>query len=147
MNAPAETIVETDMSAFQSEKIGISLEGVGMEFSKPNGAYVRAIERVDETVGEGRFVSIVGPSGCGKSTLLSLIAGLQTPSEGSVFVEGQLVTGPRRSIGFVFQEDTTLPWKTVEENVEFGLKIAGEPRKSRTQRTDDMINLVGLQGF
>ena len=71
---------------------------------------------------EGEFVSIVGPSGCGKSTLLNLVAGLDRPSEGTVSLHGVAVSGPNASVGFMLQKDLLLPWRTVLQNVEFGLE-------------------------
>lgn len=126
---------------------GIVLDGVVKRFERPDGSTLEAVSRVDESVAEGTFISVVGPSGCGKSTLLSIIAGLQPATEGEVSVAGKPVRGPQRSIGFVFQEDSTLPWKSVEENVRFGMRIAGVPADQQRTRAQEMIDLVGLQGF
>lgn len=108
---------------------------------------LQAIERVEETVERGRFVSIVGPSGCGKSTLLLIAAGLLKPTRGAVWLSGKQITKPDRSIGMVFQEDSTLPWRSVLANVCFGLEIAGVPHREQLARAQPMIELVGLQGF
>lgn len=111
------------------------------------GDMLEAIRCVNETVAHGRFVSIVGPSGCGKSTLLLIAAGLVRPSDGQVCLLGQPITRPDRSIGMVFQEDSTLPWRTVLANVCFGLEIAGASRDEQIKRAQPMIDLVGLRGF
>ncbi|MBK0420739.1 ABC transporter ATP-binding protein [Leucobacter sp. CSA2] len=109
---------------------------------------VVALDGVDLAVAENEFVSIVGASGCGKSTLLSLIAGLETPSEGVVEVSGRPVTGPGRDRGVVFQQATLMPWLTVQRNVEFALRgEAGLSKADRADRAREFLGLVGLEGF
>jgi NitT/TauT family transport system ATP-binding protein len=125
----------------------LRFEGLGMAYARPDQEPLEAIHRVDEAVERGRFVSIVGPSGCGKSTLLLIGAGLVRPSSGRVRLAGQEITRPERSIGMVFQEDSTLPWRTVLDNVRFGLEIAGASRSEQLKRAQPMIELVGLAGF
>jgi NitT/TauT family transport system ATP-binding protein len=130
-----------------NQAAAIEINDVSMRFTKADGQQLVAIERVDETVPAGRFVSIVGPSGCGKSTLLSLIAGLQQPTGGQVIVQGRHMTSPTRSVGVVFQEESTLPWKSVVENVRFGMVVARVPKQEQLARSTEMIDLVGLRGF
>jgi NitT/TauT family transport system ATP-binding protein len=89
----------------------------------------------------------VGPSGCGKSTLLAVIAGLTRATSGRVAVGGTEVTRPDRGIGVVFQEESTLPWRTVLENVRFALQIAGVRKDAQVERARWAIDLVGLTGF
>jgi NitT/TauT family transport system ATP-binding protein len=126
----------------------VEIRDVGVTFpSGPNGRPLEAIRKVDERVEAGSFVSIVGPSGCGKSTLLSLVAGMGQPTTGEVVIGDRVVTSPDRSVGFVFQEESALPWKTVEENVAFGLKLAGVSRTEQHRIADEMLTLVGLRGF
>jgi NitT/TauT family transport system ATP-binding protein len=125
----------------------IRISDVGMRFTKADGSGVEAIRHVDETIEAGRFVAIVGPSGCGKSTLLSLIAGLQQPTSGEVAVGERVMKSPSRSVGVVFQEESTLPWKNVEDNVRFGMAVAGVDRREQQERAAAMIALVGLRGF
>lgn len=126
---------------------GIHISGVGVEFEKSGGDPLVAVSSIDQRAEPGSFVSIVGPSGCGKSTLLNVVAGLQRPTYGSVKIGDRTVTGPDRSLGIVFQEESTLPWKTVAENVAFGLKIAGESKVERRSVAQQMIDLVALAGF
>lgn len=95
----------------------IGFDRVGKDFPLPSGRTVHAVEEVTGTVPAGRFVSIVGPSGCGKSTLLAIVAGLEGASTGTASVGGDPVTGPRRDIGMVFQEESTLPWRSALRNV------------------------------
>ena len=105
---------------------------------------MRAITR---DVGRGRFVCVIGPSGCGKSTLFDIVAGLRSASGGSVELLGQPVTGPHPRLGVVFQEDSTLPWRDVLANVEFGLEARRVGRAERRERASAAIDLVGLGGF
>ncbi len=111
------------------------------------GGAVTALRDISLTVDRREFVSIVGPSGCGKTTLLELLAGLRSPTSGTIHVNGELVTGPRPSIGVVFQEESTFPWRTVRENVEFGLQMSGMPKRQRAAPVEAMISLVGLEDF
>ena len=106
-----------------------------------------AVDDVSFSVAPGEFVSIIGPSGCGKSTLFNIIGGLTGDYEGSVTVEGSTIKGTHPSIGMVFQEESTFPWRTVEDNVAFPLEIAGVGKAQRIERAAHFIALVGLQGF
>jgi NitT/TauT family transport system ATP-binding protein len=99
-----------------------------------------ALAGVDLKVASGEFVSVVGPSGCGKSTLLRIASGLTAASEGAVLVDTD-------KIGFVFQDPTLLPWRTVQANVELLAELAGLPKRERRRRADDAIKLVGLSEF
>lgn len=108
---------------------------------------VLALKDITVTVDKGEFISIVGPSGCGKTTLLEILCGLRTPTSGTVKIKGETVTGPHPAIGIVFQEESTFPWRTVLENVEFGLQMRGVPKAERRERARHMIALVGLAGF
>ncbi|MGJ5077804.1 ABC transporter ATP-binding protein [Bradyrhizobium sp. HKCCYLS3013] len=109
-----------------------------------------AVEAVTDTqihVEPGEFVSIVGPSGCGKSTLLNAVAGFLKPTSGVVTVDGQAVTGPSAERGMVFQQYSLFPWKTVRENVEFGLKMRGMPKFERARAARTLLGLAGLEAF
>lgn len=124
----------------------VQLEDVGMTFGT-GGVTTQAIVNVTGTVPDRKFLSVIGPSGCGKSTLLDLVFGLQRPTTGRVLVGGKQLTAPRRDAAMVFQEDSTLHWRTVLENVALGLEVAGVGRRERHERAREMINLVGLAGF
>ena len=124
----------------------VRLDGIAMTFAS-RGIVTQAIEDVTGEVPDGRFVSVVGPSGCGKSTLLDIVCGLQRPTAGNVSIGGDRVDGPRRDTAMVFQEDSTLHWRTVEQNVAFGLEVRGVSRSERLRRARQMIELVGLDGF
>lgn len=99
------------------------------------------------TLSAGSFVSLVGPSGCGKSTLLDIVAGLRDASSGQVLIADEPLCGPRRETGIVFQETSTLPWRTVLDNVAFVLEVQGVRKEERYRVARDRIRLVGLVGF
>jgi NitT/TauT family transport system ATP-binding protein len=125
----------------------IDLRGVVKHFPKPNGEIYPALGPVSLAVPAGRFVAIVGPSGCGKSTLLHMVAGLSGPTAGEVWVDGTPVRGINRSVGFLFQDDALLPWRTVEDNIALGLKLRGLGKAETRGRVTDWIARVGLSGF
>ena len=124
----------------------VAFHEVGMTFHSGD-VETEAIKSVSGHVEDGRFVSVIGPSGCGKSTLLDIVGGLQRPTSGRVAIAGEEVSGPRRDTAMVFQEDSTLHWRTVSENVTFGLEVAGVRGDERSRRAQEMIELVGLKGF
>jgi NitT/TauT family transport system ATP-binding protein len=102
---------------------------------------------IDLRIGEREIVSIVGPSGCGKTTLLRCIDGLVRPDAGEVRVEGEKVTNPPRGVAVVFQHFGLFPWKTVYENIAYGLRLAGAPKEQIAEIVPRHIELVGLKGF
>jgi NitT/TauT family transport system ATP-binding protein len=103
------------------------------------------LNSVNLTISKGEFVSIIGPSGCGKSTVLKLIAGLAVPTSGTISVDGMTPRNARELIGFIFQDATLLPWRTVAQNVGLGLELEGIGKVPRNQKTSQLIELVGLQ--
>jgi NitT/TauT family transport system ATP-binding protein len=108
---------------------------------------VEAVASASIGVNPGEFVSIIGPSGCGKSTLLNAVAGFLKPTTGRVEVDGEEVEGPSADRGMVFQQYSLFPWKTVRENVEFGLKMKGMERTAREQSARTLLGLAGLLAF
>lgn len=108
---------------------------------------VVAFRNVELKVRSNEVLCIVGPSGCGKTTLLRCIGGLLAPSSGRILIDGEAVHSPRGGVAIVFQHFGLLPWKTVADNVAFGLKMAGGPRQQVAERADHYIGLVGLRGF
>jgi NitT/TauT family transport system ATP-binding protein len=108
---------------------------------------VVAFRNVELNVRSNEVLCIVGPSGCGKTTLLRCIGGLLAPSSGQVLIDGRIVHSPRPGVAIVFQHFGLLPWKTVVDNVGFGLKIAGVSRQQLVERVEHYIRLVGLVGF
>ncbi|MCY1328137.1 MULTISPECIES: ABC transporter ATP-binding protein [unclassified Sinorhizobium] len=120
----------------------VSIDAVTMSF----GSYV-AVQDVNLTVADGEFLAIVGPTGCGKSTVLNAIAGLLKPASGTVAIDGAPVKGVQNDIGYLFQQDALLPWKTSIENVELGLLFKGVPSSERRERSMNWLAKVGLKGF
>jgi len=130
-----------------SRSSAVSLTGVSKTFSLSRGREVTALSELDLGVEEGEFVAIVGPSGCGKSTVLRMVAGLDSPSTGSVAVEGK---APRElakehRLGVAFQEHALLPWSSIWNNIALPYRLAGRPVDKA--RVDELITLVGLEGF
>jgi NitT/TauT family transport system ATP-binding protein len=106
-----------------------------------------ALKDIHLTIRAGEFVALIGPSGCGKSTLLRIITGLQRPSEGLVLYRGEALKGVNPKATIVFQTFALFPWLTVFENVDLALKVRAIPEKTRTAKTLDLIDRVGLDGF
>lgn len=122
------------MSPTRTESL--SFDRTGMIF--PDGT--EAVREVSFTVRKGEFVTIVGPSGCGKSTLLKIASGLLEPTSGSVQVD-------RDRLGYVFQDATLLPWRTVQKNIELLAELHDVPKEQRAALAAEAIELVGLNGF
>jgi NitT/TauT family transport system ATP-binding protein len=108
---------------------------------------VDALDDISFEIQPGEFVCIVGPSGSGKSTLLRIVAGLIQPQQGRVWIDGQIVAAPRSSIGIVFQKANLMPWRTVRDNVALPLEMERLPSAQVQQRSQTLIDLVGLTGF
>jgi len=120
----------------------VQIKGLSKRFGD-----LTALTDVDLALGQNEFVSLVGVSGCGKSTLLAIIAGLEEPTAGEALVDGQLVVGPGRDRGVVFQQATLLPWLTALRNVEFALRGESITPAERRARAVELMDLVGLTGF
>ena len=124
----------------------IVFSGVKRVFRR-DGRDFPTLDGIDLTVGEREFVAVVGPSGCGKTTCLRMVAGLEFPTEGTVTVGGAAVTAPGPERAVVFQQFALFPWKTVGENIEFGLKSKGIGPAGRRETVARMIELMALQGY
>jgi NitT/TauT family transport system ATP-binding protein len=122
------------------------LENISRSYPSPNGT-VLAIDNLSLNVKEGEFLCIVGPSGCGKSTLLNIMAGLDRPSKGEIWTNGQLLNGPVSGHILIFQELGLFPWLNVRENVEFGLKMKGMEPGERREKARYYLRLVHLSKF
>lgn len=131
-----------------SEGAALRLLGVGKDFPGPagDGRRTLALENASLEVTPGEWISIVGPSGCGKSTLLRLIAGLDAPSAGELWIGAERITGPSAERGLVFQDPNLFPWLTVRRNIQAGLIARGLLRQKRHE-VDEYMRLVGLDGF
>jgi NitT/TauT family transport system ATP-binding protein len=122
------------------------VEDIVMRFATAEGG-LTALESISFNVAPGEFLAVIGPSGCGKSTLFNIIGGLLGGYQGRVAVADETISGPHASIGMVFQEESTFPWRNVVDNVAFPLEIAGVPRRERIDRARRFVSMVGLDGF
>jgi NitT/TauT family transport system ATP-binding protein len=115
--------------------------------STKGGEALTAVRGVSFSVRDAEVVSLIGPSGCGKSTLLNIGSGLMAPSEGAAFVDGERVAGPNAQVAFMLQKDLLLPWRTVAENVMFGVEIQRLPVKERKHRAATLLTNFKLAEF
>src|SRR6476660_2352345 len=125
----------------------IAIDKVAHVYRPPRGRPVLALDDISLQVQSREFLALLGPSGCGKSTLLYLIGGFIPIETGTVNVNGKPVTKPGPDRGIVFQHFALFPWKTVRDNVLYGLEKAGLPKAEREQKAQHFIELVGLHGF
>jgi NitT/TauT family transport system ATP-binding protein len=124
----------------------VTLNDVVREYEGPPA--VHAVGPINLSIQRGEFFSVVGPSGCGKSTLLDLVCGLARPTGGSVSFEGKELRGEvPDGIGVVFQEDSSMPWLSVRQNVAFGLRTSGLPDREVAERVDYAVSFMGLAQF
>src|SRR6204780_2924487 len=124
----------------------LTVDDIVMRFGSAEDG-VTALDNVSFTVAPGEFLAVIGPSGCGKSTLFNIIGGLLGGYDGRVAVAGEKVYGPHASIGMVFQEESTFPWRNVVDNVAFPLEISGMGKRERIERARHFVSMVGLDGF
>jgi len=125
----------------------IELRGVTKRFRTPKGEVHTALRDLDLTIAPGEFCAVVGPTGCGKSTSLTLVSGLEPATAGAVLVHGTPTSGITPDVGFMFQTDAVLPWKSVLGNVSAGPMFRGAARRSAHARARDWLRRVGLTGF
>ena len=125
----------------------LSVRGVGKRYDLGNRMMIEAVRNVSFDVMEGEICALLGPSGCGKSTMLRMVAGLEDPSTGSMFLDGKHIDSPDKSRGMVFQRYTSFDWMTVQKNVEYGMRINGVPLAERRENAQSFIQLVKLTKF
>jgi len=125
----------------------VKISDITRRFTRDDGESVLAIDNVNLSIDDDEFISFVGPSGCGKTTLLRIIAGLDQSSTGEVMVDGSRILGPGPKVGMVFQEYSLFPWRTVLDNIAFGLEMRGISKQDRYEIARRYISLVGLEQF
>jgi len=132
----------------QTRRPKLQARGVSLEyFQSRTGKSLLALDRITLDVMEGEFVSIVGPSGCGKTTFLSVVDGLIEATAGAILVDGEQVSRPGPDRAVVFQDASLLPWRTVLDNVIYGLECIGTRKRDARERARHFIDMVGLNGF
>ena len=136
------------MTVTGNESAVVEAKGLGLTFNTNDGP-VQALSAVDLTINRGEFVSFIGPSGCGKTTFLRVVADLETPTEGSISVNGMTPSEARRNraYGYVFQAAALYPWRTIEQNIALPLEIMGHSRAEQKTRIERTLALVNLSGF
>lgn len=124
----------------------LELKNISKTYQHKNGELL-AIKDINFNVKEGEFVSIIGPSGCGKSTILSIIAGLEKKTEGEIYIEGEKVEDISSKIGYMLQRDCLLEWRTIYDNVMFGLEVKNIKNKENEQYAEELLKKYGLYEF
>ena len=150
MGQLSEAAAARDAGAADTAACGkghVSVRHLNVVYQSTRGETVHAVKDFSLEAEPGEFVCILGPTGCGKSTVLSIVAGFVSDYQGEVLVDGKPVLEPGPDRGMVFQQYVLFPWKTVLQNVEFGLKMQGVPAAERLERSLAMIKKVGLAGF
>jgi NitT/TauT family transport system ATP-binding protein len=141
MNLNSEAIKKNDVE--------IAINNVSVVFKDNQGNDVKALDNIDFDIHKGEFISLLGPSGCGKTTLLRTIADLLEPTSGNVRVSNMTPKEIRlmQKFGIVFQNPVLFEWRTVKKNIELPLEIMGYSKKDRSDRADEMLEMVGLTKF
>ena len=125
----------------------LSVRNLSKSYSNGEHDEVEVLENISFNVHEGELLGIVGPSGCGKTTLLKIIAGLLEPDEGQVFIDGKEVHPGHNRVGYIFQQESLFPWRTVRQNIQFGLEVAHVDPTDMNKRVDEIIEIVGMEGL
>lgn len=124
----------------------LTVDNVSKIFEERGKSPHVVLEKLSFDVEEGQFISLLGPSGCGKTTLLTMMGGFQSPTSGSILLDGKKVDGPSSERGYVFQNYALFPWMTVEKNIAYGMKfssLSADEKKSRLQRLIEIAHLRG----
>ena len=128
-------------------RVRLEYRNVTMRFVDSNGNRLTAVQDVSFSIHDREVVALIGPSGCGKSTLLNIGSGLTTPSDGAAFVDGELVQAPNAHVAFMLQKDLLLPWRTILQNVMFGVEIQRVAATERKRRATALLKNLGLGEF
>ena len=112
-----------------------------------NFGSLKVLNDISFNIKKGEFLCIVGPTGCGKTTFLNLLTRIYMPTKGDLFIDGERADPKKHNLSFVFQEPSALPWKTVEQNLRFGLELKKRPKEEIDERVENIIRLMGLEEF
>ena len=138
--------VAARFTKLKERPVVMEIDRLGRQFAGANGP-ITALRDISLKIHRRELVCVIGPSGCGKSTLIRIIAGLDEPNSGRMLVDGKETSGPSPERGMVFQGYTLFPWRTVKQNVMFGLQMAGRPSSEAEADARQWIDLVGLRNF
>ncbi len=125
----------------------LSVRNLSMSYPNEDSEDVEVLDNISFDVHEGELLGIVGPSGCGKTTLLKIIAGLLEQDEGQVFIDGKEVQPGHNRVGYIFQQESLFPWRTVRQNIQFGLEVVNTDKSEMNARVDEIIEIVGMEGL
>ncbi|MFX1483047.1 MAG: ABC transporter ATP-binding protein [Promethearchaeota archaeon] len=125
----------------------LSVRNVSKSYPNGDSGRTQVLDDISLDVRECELLCILGPSGCGKTTLLKIIAGLLEPDEGQVFIDDEPVYTGHNRVGYIFQQESLFPWRSVRQNIEFGLEIAGINPENRKPLVDRIISIVGMEGL
>ncbi|HWI54320.1 MAG TPA: ABC transporter ATP-binding protein [Desulfobacteria bacterium] len=126
---------------------GLEIIKLTKTFPASGAGFITALDEITLSVRENEIVSIIGPSGCGKSTLLDIIAGLMLPADGQVVLDGQIITGQKGFVGYMPQNDSLFPWRTILDNVIVGLEIRGVNKDTAREQAKELLPVFGLEAF
>lgn len=125
----------------------LSVRNLSKSYPNGNSEEIEVLDNISFDVHEGELLGIVGPSGCGKTTLLKIIAGLLEADEGQVFIDGEEVRPGHNRVGYIFQQESLFPWRTVKQNIQFGLEIGKFDKSDMSARIKEIIEIVGMEGL
>ncbi len=142
-----DAVLPSVTTAQRRSSPAIRVEAVSHAFAAAGGEPTLALDNISFDVPKGQFLALVGASGCGKTTILNMAAGLIQPVTGQVVVNGERVLRPSRRTGYMFARDGLLPWRSARRNIEVGLELRGVPAGERGQRSDTLLDMIGLGAF
>ena len=125
----------------------LSVRNLTKSFENGDGSRTKVLDDISFDVKKGEFLSILGPSGCGKTTLLKIVAGLIEADSGEVLIDDERVCTGHNKVGYIFQQESLFPWRTVRQNIEFGLQIQNKDPTVKKQLVDEMLDLVGMREY
>jgi ABC-type nitrate/sulfonate/bicarbonate transport system ATPase subunit len=125
----------------------LSVKNISKSYPNGDSEDIEVLDDISFDVKEGELLCILGPSGCGKTTMLKIIAGLLEPDEGSIEIDGEEVQPGHNRVGYIFQQESLFPWRTVKQNIKFGLEVANLDKGEMKARVEEMIDIVGMNGL
>lgn len=125
----------------------LSVRNISKAYPNGENGDTDVLDNISFDIEEREFLSILGPSGCGKTTLLKIIAGLLEPDEGEILIDGELVEAGHNRVGYIFQQESLFPWRTVRQNIEFGLEVKGVPKEKVDAAVENALKIAGMEGL